>query len=59
MLKKVCHAKRFLRSERGATAIEYGMITALIVVLVITAISALGQGVSNTLYSKLSTLFGP
>jgi pilus assembly protein Flp/PilA len=51
------HAKNFLRSEHGATAIEYGMIAALIVVVIVTGISALGQGISDTLYNKLSTLF--
>jgi pilus assembly protein Flp/PilA len=50
-------AKTFLRSECGATAIEYGMIAALIVVVVVSAMSTLGQGISTTLYNKLATLF--
>ena len=35
--------KKFIRDERGATAIEYGLIAALIVVAVIGGISAVGQ----------------
>jgi len=41
---------RFLKNEDGATAIEYGLIAALISVAAIAAMSALGV--------QLSTLFG-
>lgn len=33
---------RFMNDESGATAIEYGLIAALIAVVIITAVSALG-----------------
>ena len=33
---------RFIKDESGATAIEYGLIAALIAVVLITALSALG-----------------
>ena len=33
---------RFVRDESGATAIEYGLIAALIAVAIITAVTALG-----------------
>ena len=33
---------RFLNDERGATAIEYGLIAALIAVVVIAAVTAVG-----------------
>ena len=36
------HAKRFCRDEHGTTAIEYGLIAALIATVCITAFSALG-----------------
>ena len=43
--------KAFLRTfasdEYGATAIEYGLITALIAVFLIGALSALGTGMSS------------
>ena len=38
----------FIRNTRGATAIEYGLIAALIAVAAITAMTGLGKGVSNT-----------
>jgi pilus assembly protein Flp/PilA len=34
---------RFLRDERGATAVEYGLIAALMVVAVIAAISGVAE----------------
>ena len=33
---------RFVRDESGATAIEYGLIAALIAVVIITAVTAVG-----------------
>ena len=35
--------KRFLMQEDGATAIEYGLIAALVAVAAITALTALGD----------------
>jgi pilus assembly protein Flp/PilA len=35
--------RRFLKDERGTTAIEYGLIASLIVVAVIGGITAVGQ----------------
>lgn len=37
-----------LADEQGATAIEYGLIAALIAVAAITAMGALGNSLSNT-----------
>ena len=39
---------RFAKNESGATAIEYGLIAALIAVVIITAVSTLGTNVSST-----------
>lgn len=39
---------RLLRDETGATAIEYGLMAALISVAAITAMGALGNSLSNT-----------
>jgi len=36
--------KRFLADERGATAIEYGLLAAMLTLVIIGAISALGGG---------------
>jgi len=40
--------KNMLRDEAGATAIEYGLIAALIAVAAITAMQALGNELSTT-----------
>ena len=37
----------FLRDQTGATAIEYGLIAALVAVAVIVALEALGSSVSD------------
>ena len=39
---------RFLRDESGATAIEYGLIAALIAVVIITAVTSVGTNLSST-----------
>jgi len=40
--------RKFLKNNKGATAIEYGLIAALIAVAAISAMSALGTKLSNT-----------
>jgi pilus assembly protein Flp/PilA len=40
--------KQFVRDESGATAIEYGLIAALIAVVIITAVTAVGTNLSGT-----------
>jgi pilus assembly protein Flp/PilA len=44
---------RFLRDEEGATAIEYGLIAALISVAVIAALTTLGGNLSG-LFTEIS-----
>jgi pilus assembly protein Flp/PilA len=44
---------RFWKDESGATAIEYGLIAALIAVVIITGITAVGTKLSTT-FSNLS-----
>jgi pilus assembly protein Flp/PilA len=39
---------RFVKDESGATAIEYGLIAALIAVAIIVALGILGNNVRNT-----------
>ena len=39
-------ATRFMNDESGATAIEYGLIAALIAVVIISAVTALGTNAS-------------
>ncbi len=45
---------RFVRDESGATAIEYGLIAALIAVVIITAVTTVGNNLSTT-FGKVST----
>ncbi len=49
--------KNFIADESGATAIEYGLIAALIAVAAITAMQSLGSELSttfNTVQSKMA-----
>lgn len=45
---------KLIRNDKGATAIEYGLIAALIAVAAITAMQGLGNQLSNT-FTKVST----
>ena len=50
--------KQFINDEEGATAIEYGLIAALIAVACIAALGAVGNQLSSTfggVDNKLST----
>ena len=40
--------KRFIADDSGATAIEYGLIAALIAVVLISSMSVLGEKVGGT-----------
>jgi pilus assembly protein Flp/PilA len=44
----VAAVKRFWNDESGATAVEYGIVVALIAVVIIVAVRALGVGLPNT-----------
>jgi len=47
--------KTFVKDESGATAIEYGLIAALVAVGLIAALTALG-GSLQTIFNKVSTV---
>ena len=51
MLKLI---KRFIADESGATAIEYGLIAALVSVAAITALTAMGSSL-QTIFTNVST----
>lgn len=40
--------QQFIRDEEGVTAIEYGLIAALIAVVIIGAVESVGTGVKGT-----------
>ncbi len=48
---------RFVRDESGATAIEYGLIAALISVVIIVALTAVGTNLSAK-FQAVSTALG-
>lgn len=47
---------KFLKDEGGATAIEYGLIAALIAVVIITGVTAVGTNLSTTFGNLATTL---
>ena len=50
--------KRLLNEDSGATAIEYGLIVALIAVTAIAAMQTLGNEFSNTLDTASTAMSG-
>jgi pilus assembly protein Flp/PilA len=49
--------KRFLQEEAGASAVEYGLLVALIAVVIITAVTTLGTNLS-TKFNRAATSIG-
>jgi pilus assembly protein Flp/PilA len=48
--------KAFAANEKGATAIEYGLIAALIAVVIITGLTAVGTSLNTSLATIASDL---
>jgi len=46
--------QKFLKDDNGATAIEYGLIAALVAVAIVGALTALGTGLT-TLFTNVNT----
>jgi pilus assembly protein Flp/PilA len=57
MQKFVNATRRFLRDEEGVTAIEYGLIAALIAVVIIGAVQAVGGGLTGV-FEAISEALG-
>ncbi|MBM4295070.1 MAG: Flp family type IVb pilin [Deltaproteobacteria bacterium] len=49
--------KRFFKDESGASAVEYGLLVALIAVVIIGAVTALGGAISGQ-FTAASTAIG-
>ena len=47
MEKLISATGQFLRDEEGVTAIEYGLIAALIAIVIILAVTSVGTNVKN------------
>ncbi len=48
------HLKMFMQDEEGASAVEYGLLVALIAAVIILSVQALG-GTMNTVYGNVDT----
>ena len=48
--------QRFLRDEKGATAIEYGLIAAGIAIVIVAAVNGVGQQLQTTFGSVSAAL---
>jgi len=53
-MKLVRFAQKFVRDEEGVTAIEYGLIAALIAVFIIASVTIVGTQLA-ILFGKIST----
>jgi len=49
------YARSFAADDSGATAIEYGLIAALIAVVIVAGVTLIGTSLSNT-FNTVSTL---
>ncbi|MBS0334933.1 MAG: Flp family type IVb pilin [Proteobacteria bacterium] len=47
---------RFLKDESGATAIEYGLIAALVAVALVTVLGAVGSNLTSTFQTVADNL---
>ncbi len=50
---------RFVNDEEGATAIEYGLLAALIAAVIVTAVTAVGSSLQGTFNSIASSVAAP
>jgi pilus assembly protein Flp/PilA len=48
--------RRFINDQAGVTAIEYGLIAALVAVIIITAVTKVGTSPSGTFQSVATAL---
>lgn len=57
MEKFVLATRRFMRDEEGVTAIEYGLIASLIAVVIIVAVTRIGERLCTT-FSDIAVALG-
>jgi pilus assembly protein Flp/PilA len=53
----VSEALKLIKDESGATAVEYGILVALIAIAIVTAVTAVG-GQLTTLFNSVKTNLG-
>ncbi|MDZ4733706.1 MAG: Flp family type IVb pilin [Nitrospirota bacterium] len=54
----VKHIVRFMKEEDGATAVEYGLMVALIAVVIIGAVTLLGTNLNGTFTNVAGAISG-
>ena len=54
MIKLLAFKRRIAKNEDGATAIEYGLLAALVAVAIIVTVTALG-GELNSVFARVET----
>lgn len=52
----ISYIQAYCRKEDGATALEYGLLAALIAVVIIAAVTSLGQSTSDTFTTVADSL---
>ncbi len=52
------HLKMFMQDEEGASAVEYGLLVALIAAVIILSVQTLG-GTLNTVFGNVNTALQP
>ena len=57
-MQLVSHIKQFARGEEGVTAIEYGLIAALIAIVIIGAVTVVGTELCDTFNTVAVALGG-
>ena len=50
--------RRLLRAKEAATATEYAVMLALIIVVCLSAITVMGQSLRESVFGTVNTLFG-
>ena len=53
----IAGVKRFIKNEQGVTAIEYGLIAALIAIVIITAVALVGTRL-NVVFQCIANRLG-
>jgi pilus assembly protein Flp/PilA len=56
MTKLLAASRNFVRGEEGASLVEYGLLLALIAVVCIAAVAALGSSISTMLNSLAGSI---
>jgi len=54
LLRLATFVRRFPADRRGATAIEYGLMAALISVAIMSIVFTTGEGIRDTLYGQIT-----